>query len=624
MELNNFLSIFVLIPFIGIILASFSTNKQEKYIFGVAAATVGLHLACGLVFTVLWLAEGAAPLFDNTVPLYDTGDNHFSIDFFFDKATMIYGMVTSAITIMVMMFSRYYMHRDPGYRRFFINVLMFYFGINIILFSGNFETLFVGWEVIGIASFFLIAYYRDRYLPVKNALKVISYYRLADVFFLLAIWACHHAFHQSLNFLSLSNLPSELVEHKADFYFRLFVPAFFLIVAMVKSAQYPFSSWLPRAMEGPTTSSAIFYGSLSVHMGVFLMIRTSALWEDNLTFRILMICIGVFAMVVCTLIARVQSSVKTQIAYSSISQIGLMFVWVAMGWHTVALIHFALNAFLRTYQLLVSPSVLSYRIHDQFFNFIKPSDNYKGTTLDKIKLSIYILSIKEFNMDNNIYNLMWQPIKRIGNAFSFISRSIVFYAFIPLFLGGLFLAYNKNLMDHALELGLPTLFAIIGIIMALKAFVERGSSSYAWFLVILNQLFTSLAIAFNEEFDYGQIHIFLSGIIISGIVGYICLKYLKSKGVDTKLDGFKGNINKYQTLALVFLISCLGIVGFPITPTFIGEDVILGHIHENQYLLTFLIALGLIVDGLAIFRIYARIFLGPNRDSFNEVAYRSS
>lgn len=118
-----------------------------------------------------------------------------------------------------------------------------------------------------------------------------------------------------------------------------------LIAAAAKSAQLPFSSWLPRAMEGPTTSSAIFYGSLSVHIGVFVLLRTYPFWENIAIIKIGVVLIGLFTSIIATSIALVQSSVKTQIAYSSIAQIGIMFIEVALGFHNLALLHFAGNAF---------------------------------------------------------------------------------------------------------------------------------------------------------------------------------------------------------------------------------------------------------------------------------------
>ena len=622
--LNQLLIYFILIPFVGLILSSFFENKQEKIIYGITMTTIVTHLLGALIFTILWMKGSESTLFYEGIDLYKTNDSHFSIDLYFDKITAFYGMIASGITFLVCTFSRTYMHRDKGFKRFFNNVLFFYLGINIIIFAGNFETLFIGWEIIGIASFLLISFYRDRYLPVKNAMKVVSFFRLADIFLLLGIWTCHHIFERSITFQELHDLQIQHLPIIENPTFALLIPLIFLVVALVKSAQFPFSSWLPRAMEGPTTSSAIFYGSLSVHIGVFLLLRTSPMWEDNTVFKIILIVFGFTTTFIANSIARVQSTVKTQIAYSSIAQIGLMFVEVALGWHWLALIHFAGNTFLRTYQLLVSPSVLSYLIHDQFFNFIKPQTHIKNTFWGRMKMTIYVLGIKEWNLDGFMFQYLWSPLKNSGNALSFITNKIVVFVIIPIYAIGLFLVYNEDLIPDNIEHKLPVVFAALGFLMVLKAFVERKDARMAWLLVILNQLFISLSIGFNEQFEFEQIHVYLSGIFISGLIGYLCLNKLNKKNESISLDGFQGHSYMYPKLSFIFLIVSLGISGFPITPTFIGEDIILGHIHQNQYLMITLTALSLILDGLAIFRIYARLFLGPHYKMNHEVAYRSS
>mgnify|MGYP006205498797 CR=1 FL=1 len=150
---------------------------------------------------------------------------------------------------------------------------------------------------------------------------------------------------------------------------------------------------------------------------------------------------GIFA----TLIARVQPNVKTQIAYSSAAQIGIMFIEVALGFHWLVLIHFAGNAFLRTYQLLVSPAVLSYLIHDQFFHFVKPTNQITDNFLGRLKISIYQLSIKEFNMDTNMYRYLWKPFKWIGGKLRFFqTRKALILCGLYLMVGFYFIFIKKN------------------------------------------------------------------------------------------------------------------------------------------------------------------------------------
>lgn len=622
--MNQLLPIFILLPLLGVVLSFFAKNHQEKYISTIAISTIGIHLLLGIIFGVFWMANGFEVIFQNGPTLYKTNDSVFSIDFFFDATTAIYITVSNILILLVSIFSRYYMHREKGYKRFFNNLLFFYSGLNIVLLAGNFETLFIGWEILGVTSFFLIAFYNDRYLPVKNALKVISLYRVADVALLLGIWLCHHYFQKNISFAKLNDL---LAHHNItieDYWFQLLISSVFLIAAMVKSAQFPFSSWLPRAMEGPSTSSAIFYGSLSVHIGVFLLIRTNPFWENNLIFKILLIGIGLITTFISTTTALVQSSVKTQIAYSSIAQIGIIWIELALGLHWLALIHLAGNAFLRCYQLLVSPSVLSYIIHDQFFNFIPPQHNFSNSLWGKLRMSIFVMSIKEWNLDRFMTYWLWSPLKKAGNIFSFINNNVLIFFFVPMFAIGLFFAYNKSIIPIEVLSLFPLLFASVAVIMVLRAFTERMSAKVSWLLIILNQLFTSLSVAFNEQFDYTQVHIYLSGIVVSGVLGFICLRYLGKSGESVSLNQFQGHIYEHPRLAFLFLIACLGLAGFPITPTFIGEDFIIGHIHENQFALTALTAMSIILDGLAVFRIYARLFLGPHEKGYHEIAYRSS
>lgn len=622
--MNQLLAVIAVWPLLGFVLSLLPGHRQEKAIFAAAIGTVIVHFGLLLVWLVFWATQGFAHADWKGFDLYATRSAHFTIDFYFDTYTAVYLLVTVLLTFVIMMFSRYYIHREKGYKRFFNNILFFYFGLTMVLMAGNLETLLIGWEFIGVTSFFLIAFYRDRYLPVKNALKVVSLYRVADIFMLLGIWLCHHYFEHSVSFFELHNLMPRGEPLVYDRFFAVGIPAAFLVAALVKSAQLPFSSWLPRAMEGPTSSSAIFYGSLSVHIGVFLLIRTYPLWQEQAWFEYALIVIGLATSIVTTLIARVQSTVKTQIAYSSIAQIGLMMVEVALGWHTFALIHFAGNAFLRTYQLLVSPSVLSYMIHDQFFHFSPPQHRLSPGFWNRVYWSVFVLSIREWNLDSIMYRLLWMPLKRLGNSLNFMTAKYAVYVFLPLYILGLAGVIFRLAMPGALLAWMPVLLALISLLMVIKAFVKRKEAYNAWILVIVSQLFLALAIAYNEQFDPVQMIMFYSGILVSGALGLLVFHYLRKAKESLSLERFQGHSYERPRLSVLFMIASLGLIGFPITPTFIGEDLMLGHIHENQYLLTFLIALTLIVDGLAVLRIYARLFLGPHQETYHEIAYRSS
>ncbi len=493
-----------------------------------------------------------------------------------------------------------------------------------MVFSGNFETLFIGWEILGFCSFLLIAFYRDRYLPVKNGLKVISIYRLGDVCLMLALWMCHHIFHLNVTFLQLTDTAFVEGYHPQHTSLFIFAATMIVIAAAAKSAMLPFSSWLPRAMEGPTTSSAVFYGSLSVHLGAYLLIRTYPFWESILFIKFLIIIIGLATSLIAASIARVQSTVKTQIAYSSITQIGLIFIEVALGFHALALIHFAGNAFLRTYQLLVSPSVLSYEIHDMVFNYKPRVQNNSNGFFKKMKNAVYVLSIKEWNLDWFMYHVLWSPFKWIGRQMKFLGKPVALVLLALVFLSGLISSVAQENRTLQFDYAVSHIFSFIGLLLVLTSFSKRDDATKAWLFVIAGQCFVTLSIVFDDNVELKEALIYLSGIIVGAIAGYTCLHKIRQVDNDISLNQFHGYAYEKPTVAFIFLLSCLALIGFPFTPTFLGIDILFTHIHKDQPVLITLTSLSFIFIEIAILRIYARIFLGQHKKNDHPIAYRSS
>ncbi len=619
--MQQLLQVFILLPVAAFLISLLLPRKREMAISFLAITSISIHLL-GLVSFIAYWAFNQFPVLDiKHLTLFQTADIEIFIDFYFDRISAVYSLVGSIIALIVAIFSKTYLHREEGFKRYFVTLLFFFTGYNIVIFSGNFETFFVGWEIVGVTSFLLIAFYRDRYLPVKNALKVVSIYRFGDICLILAMWMSHHLWNENITFLELNDLSLVTAHLEQHYWFGVFVSVMIVIAATAKSAQLPFSSWLPRAMEGPTTSTAIFYGSLSVHLGVFLLLRTYPYWETMVSVKALIVFIGLSTSIVATLIGRVQSTVKTQIAYSSIAQIGLIFIEVALGLHTLALFHFAGNAFLRTYQLLVSPSVLSYLVHDMFFSF---KSNELGQS-NRLKKTIYMLSIKEWNLDFLLHHLLWKPFKWFGNLFGFVNRKIMTALLMAGFLSGLFCYNTQKTVPAVLLDFLPFLYSFIALVLILKAFTERGDALNGWFAIVSSQLFIALSIALlNENFEHNHIMIYLSGSMVSAMVGYTCLKRIKRIDNNIDLSQFHGYSYEQPTVALIFLIAGLGLVGLPFTPTFIGIDLLFSHIHKREEVMIIMTALSFLFVEIAVLRIYARIFLGQHKKAFHPVAFKSS
>jgi NADH-quinone oxidoreductase subunit L len=275
--------------------------------------------------------------------------------------------------------------------------------------------------------------------------------------------------------------------------------------------------------------------------------------------------------------------------------------------------------------LLVSPSVVSYLIRARLYQNKEEKESRINKLPKKLVSTLYILALKEFNLDALVNKLVFSPLKRIGYKFNFLTtRNLLFYV-IPAFFLGCYLLFNEALIHPYIKAHLPNFFSLIGLIMVLKAFGERKSPRLAWSLLILNNFWIALAVSFNEHFNKIHLVIYLSGVVVAGVVGYICLRKLKK--LEPKfysLNKYYGHVYEHKKLAFVFLLACMGLMGFPITPTFIGEDLIFSHIHEEQIFLAFFNALGFIVGGIAVIRIYARLFMGTHCKSYHPTPLKSS
>jgi NADH-quinone oxidoreductase subunit L len=212
----------------------------------------------------------------------------------------------------------------------------------------------------------------------------------------------------------------------------------------------------------------------------------------------------------------------------------------------------------------------------------------------------------------------------MGRSLNFVNAKNVLYYFIPVYMIGLVALYFQDNIPPMIHDYIPTVISFIGFTMVLKSYTERKNVILAWTLIIMNHFWIVLAVSFNEHYMYTQSLLYLSGIVLMGAIGYITITKLKNRETHVDLNQFNGHAYEHPKYAFVFLLSCLGLTGFPITPTFIGEDIIFTHIHENQVALAFFTSSSLIIDGIAAIRIYARVFLGPHIKTYHEAAFRSS
>ncbi|MDO8960011.1 MAG: proton-conducting transporter membrane subunit [Rhodocyclaceae bacterium] len=278
------------------------------------------------------------------------------ISFTLDGLSLAYATLVALIGVVTLRFSRHYLHREPGFHRFFIFMCLFLAGMLLIVLSGNAVLTFVGWEFAGISSYLLIGYAYDRPVATGNALWAFITNRIGDAGFILGIslavgW---------LGTVEWSGLAAWATAGGGSFdkITARLVLFGFLLAAVIKSAQLPFGAWIARALEGPTPSSAIFYGAVMVHAGVYLVIRLEPVLLQVPDVLIALAVVGALTALYGWLVGLVQTDVKSSLIFATTTQVGLMFLACGLGWFEVAAWHMGLHTLWRAYQFLLAPSYM--------------------------------------------------------------------------------------------------------------------------------------------------------------------------------------------------------------------------------------------------------------------------
>lgn len=411
---------FVLVTALGLT-ALVSKPLSEPIVGHLVKLCVVLGLLPALLVLVLMLATGQVhvPIELGTwvhIPGY-----HMTVKFVFDRLSVPFVILSYVLCGTIGAFATRYMHRERGFNRFFVLFAIFLLGMVWTSLAGTIETLFAGWEMVGLSSALLVAFFHERPAPVRNGLRVWTVYRISDAALLLGSVVLHHLrgggdFDQLLN-ESVTPWPAGqamLTTEQA-----MLVGFLFLIAAAGKSALIPFSNWLPRAMEGPTPSSAVFYGALSVHLGAFLLLRISPILEMSVWLQAAVVAIGLATSAFAAFAGRVQSDIKCSLSYASMAQVGLIVAEIGMGWEYVALAHILGHGCLRTLQFLRAPTLLhDYRVLENAIGARLPRGelSIESRYPDRLRRYLYRLALERGYLDVWLTDYIARPVLAVFRA----------------------------------------------------------------------------------------------------------------------------------------------------------------------------------------------------------------
>lgn len=324
-------------------------GERETAFVAVTANTLSL---LGMLALAIYDAVAGAPGHVMLFPWLHSGEYHAFVSFTLDKLSLSFGVVIATITLLVTRFSVNYLHREIGFQRFFIVLSLFSCAMLLIVLSGSALLGFIGWEMAGISSYMLIAYAWHRETAAEGATRAFVTNRFGDTGYLFGMFV-------AFVWLKSTEWDVLLQRHAEMPGLVIGIMAMgFMLAALVKSAQFPFTAWITRALEGPTPSSAVFYGSVMVHVGIYLLLRIEPLLVQAPALQYLLILVGAMTVLYGWLGALVQTDIKSSLMFSTQQQTGLMLVEIGLGWTTFAAVHMVLHAIWRAYQFLHSPSFL--------------------------------------------------------------------------------------------------------------------------------------------------------------------------------------------------------------------------------------------------------------------------
>ena len=347
-----------LFPLIGAIINGFFGLKIGKdRVSWVACAGPVLSFVVTLILLVsIFFHPEGTPYPEQTLFTWMAAGD-FVVDFGFqiDPLSLVMMMVVTGVGSIIHIYSIGYMYKEYSYYRYFAYLNLFLFSMLLLVMGSNFLVMFIGWEGVGLCSYFLIGYYFEKKSACDAGVKAFIVNRVGDFAFLLAIFGIFQMFG-TLDFSAvMAAAPTTLIY---DSEAATLITLALFIGATGKSAQIPLYTWLPDAMEGPTPVSALIHAATMVTAGVYMVVRCSALFNmAPLTMMIVALVGGGTALFAAT-IGTCQYDIKRVLAYSTISQIGYMFLACGVGAYTAAIFHLVTHAFFKACLFLGAGSII--------------------------------------------------------------------------------------------------------------------------------------------------------------------------------------------------------------------------------------------------------------------------
>ena len=553
----------ILLPLIGFLFNGLlgSKIKNEKVIGTIASGLIGISFLIvvgAFIETVGLPADQRKSIVDLFTWLSVGGLNiHFAYQV--DQLSLVMALIVTGVGFIIHVYSIGYMHGDKSFWRFFAYMNLFIFAMMNLILADNFVVLFLGWEGVGLCSYLLIGFWYDRKFEKMTTSdagkKAFIVNRIGDFGFLLGMFLIYLTFG-SLNFsdvfgkIGILNVPQNVFN---------FIALFLFIGATGKSAQIPLYIWLPDAMAGPTPVSALIHAATMVTAGVYMVARCSLIFASAPAILTVIAIIGALTAFFAATIGLVQNDIKKVLAYSTVSQLGYMFLAMGVGAFTAGIFHVMTHAFFKALLFLAAGSVIHSMHDDQDIqNFGGLRKQMPATAITFLVASLAISGIPPFSGFFSKDEILWKSFANgnitywaIGAFTALLTAFYMFRLYFLTFEGNARYGHDKHPHESPKVMTIPLI--VLAILSAIGGFIgipalfsgEGGNAFENWLEPVFKNADARLAETAAAYGHSTEIMLMVASVIL-GVGGIIIARniYLKKPSIATELaNKFKGLYN---------------------------------------------------------------------------------
>lgn len=548
---NNLVLVLLFAPFLGFLFNVFLGEKAGKNSAGIVGT---LSVAISFLVTIYYflkISENGQAIQVNLFDWIELEKFSISFGFLLDQLSILWLLFVTGIGTLIHLYSISYMHDDEKVHSFFAYLNLFVFFMITLVIGSNLLIMFIGWEGVGLCSYLLIGFWYKNQDYNDAAKKAFIMNRIGDLGFLLGIFIIAYAF----NTLDFTTLKTIILSGNFNSNISISLAAFCLFIgASGKSAQIPLYTWLPDAMAGPTPVSALIHAATMVTAGIFMITRMNFLFDLAPSVQEIIAVVGAATALLAATIALVQNDIKKVLAYSTVSQLGLMFLALGLGAYEIAVFHVITHAFFKACLFLGSGSVI-HGLHGEQ-DMRKMGGLKKAMPITFITMLIASLAIAGifpfagFWSKDEILMTAFHHNKLLWIVGSIASIMTAFYMFRLIYLTFYNSFRGTEEQKHHLHES-PSLITLPLIILAILSFIGGAISlpGASWLNHYLAPLFSKES---HEAHILGTTEYLLMAIATVGAVVGIAIayfKYLKCNDIpkgDAEISGISKLLyNKY-------------------------------------------------------------------------------